>query len=51
MTRPIVVTLLAYPKAWTPGTSGVVPRQVYSCHHRRQKGFEKYKGKLAGMIV
>jgi carboxypeptidase Q len=51
MTSPDVVTLLAYPKAWTPGTNGVVQGKCVRATIDDRKDFDKYKGKLAGMIV
>jgi carboxypeptidase Q len=51
MTVPDVVTLLAYPKAWTPGTNGAVQGKCIRATIDDQKDFDKYKGKLAGMIV
>src|SRR6202166_4059125 len=51
MTSPDVVTLLAYPKAWTPGTNGVVQGKCIRATIDDKKDFDKYKGKLAGHIV
>jgi carboxypeptidase Q len=51
MTSPDVVTLLAYPKAWTPGTNGMVQGKCVRAVIDDKKDFDKYKGKLAGMIV
>ena len=51
MTSPDVVTLLAYPKAWTPGTNGVIQGKCIRATIEDKKDFDKYKGKLAGMIV
>jgi len=51
MTSPDVATLLAYPKAWTPGTNGVVQGKCIRAIIDDKKDFDKYKGKLAGMIV
>ncbi|MCU1304126.1 MAG: peptidase [Candidatus Sulfotelmatobacter sp.] len=51
MTSPDVVTLLAYPKAWTPGTSGAIQGKCIRATIDDRKDFDKYKGKLAGMIV
>jgi len=51
MTSPDVVTLLAYPKAWTPGTNGVVQGKCVRATIDEKKDFDKYKGKLAGLIV
>jgi carboxypeptidase Q len=51
MTSPDVVTLIAYPKAWTPGTNGVVQGKCVRVIVEDKKDFDKYKGKLAGMIA
>ncbi len=51
MTSPDIVTLLAYPKAWTPGTNGVIQGKCIRAIIADKKDFDKYKGKLAGMIV
>jgi carboxypeptidase Q len=51
MTSPDVVTLLAYPKAWTPGTNGVIQGNCARAIIDDKKDFDKYKGKLGGMIV
>jgi carboxypeptidase Q len=51
MTSPDVVTLLAYPKAWTPGTNGVIQGKCVRAVIDDKKDFDKYKGKLTGMIV
>jgi hypothetical protein len=51
MTSPDVVTLLAYPKAWTPGTNGVIQGKCIRATIDDKKDFDKYKGKLSGMIV
>ena len=51
MTSPDMVTLIAYPKAWTPGTNGVVSGKCIRVQISDKKDFEKYRGKLAGMIV
>jgi carboxypeptidase Q len=51
MTSPDVVTLLAYPKAWTPGSNGVIQGKCIRATIEDKKDFEKYKGKLAGVIV
>ncbi|MFZ0309738.1 MAG: M20/M25/M40 family metallo-hydrolase [Candidatus Sulfotelmatobacter sp.] len=51
MTSPDVVTLLAYPKAWTPGTNGVVQGKCVRVTIDDKKDFDKYRGKLAGLIV
>ncbi len=51
MTSPDIVPLIAYPKAWTPGTNGVVQGKCVRVIVEDKKDFDKYKGKLAGMIV
>jgi len=51
MTTPDITTLLAYPKAWTPGTNGVIQGKCIRATIDDRKDFDKYKGKLAGMIL
>ena len=51
MTSPDVVPLLVYSKAWTPGTNGVVTGKCIRVNIEKKEDFDKYKGKLAGMIV
>jgi hypothetical protein len=51
MTSPDVVPLIAYAKAWTPGTNGVVQAKCVRVTIEDKKDFDKYRGKLAGMIV
>jgi carboxypeptidase Q len=51
MTAPDVAPLLVYAKAWTPGTNGVVQGKCIRVTIEDKKDFDKYKGKLAGMIV
>ncbi len=51
MTSPDVAPLLVYAKAWTPGTSGMISGKCIRATIEDKKDFEKYKGKLAGMIV
>jgi carboxypeptidase Q len=51
MTSPDIVPLLVYAKAWTPGTNGVVQGKCIRATIADKKDFDKYKGKLAGMIV
>lgn len=43
--------LIAYPKAWSPGTNGVVTSDVVYVDATDEKGLEKYKGSLKGLIV
>src|SRR5205807_6944842 len=51
MTSPDAVPLIVYAKAWTPGTNGVVQAKCIRAIIAEKKDFDKYKGKLAGMIV
>ena len=43
--------LIAYPKAWSPGTNGVVTGDVVYLDAKDEKELEKYKGTLKGKIV
>ena len=51
MTTPDIVPLLVYAKAWTPGTSGVVTGKCIHVNIEKKEDFDKYRGKLAGMIL
>jgi hypothetical protein len=51
MVAPDIATLIAYPKAWTPGTNDVVRAQVVRVSIRTPQDLARYKGKLAGKIV
>ena len=51
MTTPDIVPLIVYAKAWTPGTNGVVTGKCIRVTIEKKEDFDKYKGKLAGMIV
>src|SRR5579863_5919681 len=51
MTVPDIVPLLVYAKAWTPGTNGVVTGKCIRVNIEKKEDFDKYKGKLAGMIL
>jgi carboxypeptidase Q len=51
MLAPDVAPLIAYAKAWTPGTNGVLKGKCMRVKIEDKKDFDKYRGKLAGMIV
>jgi carboxypeptidase Q len=51
MTSPDQVSLIVYAKAWTPGTNGTVSGKCVRVNVEDKKDFDKYRGKLAGMIV
>ena len=49
--EPQCIPLIAFPKAWSPGTSGVAVGEVVNFKAKEEKDFEEYKGKLKGAIV
>jgi carboxypeptidase Q len=51
MTSPDTTTLVAYAKAWTPGTNGAVKAKCIRVKIEEKKDFDKYRGKLAGMVA
>jgi len=51
MTSPDIAPLIVYAKAWTPGTNGVVTGKCIRVMIEDKRDFDKYRGKLAGMIV
>lgn len=51
MVSPDIAPIIAYAKAWTPGTNGAVKGQVVRVNIRTPQDEEKYRGKLAGKIV
>ena len=51
MTSPDITPLLVYAKAWTPGTNGVVTAKCVRVNIEKKEDFDKYRGKLAGMIL
>jgi carboxypeptidase Q len=51
MTSPDVAPLIAYAKAWTPGTNGVLKGKCIRVKIEDKKDFDKYRGKLAGLIA
>ncbi|PYX19901.1 MAG: peptidase M28 [Acidobacteria bacterium] len=51
MLSPDVAPLIAYAKAWTPGTNGVMKGKCIRVKIDDKKDFEKYHGKLAGLIA
>ncbi|HEV3139858.1 MAG TPA: M20/M25/M40 family metallo-hydrolase [Vicinamibacterales bacterium] len=48
---PRAYPLIAYPKAWTPSTSGVVTGEAVMAVIQDEKDFEKFRGKLRGKFV
>ena len=51
MVVPQASPMLAYPKAWTVGTNGVLRAPVVKAKLAAQADLDKYKGQLAGKIV
>ena len=49
--EPQCIPLIAYPRAWSPGTSGPVTAEVVHLDVKKDSDFDKYKGKLRGKIV
>jgi carboxypeptidase Q len=48
MISPDVAPLIAYAKAWTPGTGGVVTGKCLRADIEKKEDFDKYKGKWQG---
>jgi carboxypeptidase Q len=51
MLSPDVSMLLAYPKAWSPGTNGIVKGDAVLLKVNRPEDLDKYKGTLAGKVA
>ncbi|MGC2197111.1 MAG: M20/M25/M40 family metallo-hydrolase [Terriglobales bacterium] len=51
MLSPDVAPFIAYAKAWTPGTNGVMKGKCIRVKIEDKKDFDKYRGKLAGTIA
>ncbi|HKP72312.1 MAG TPA: M20/M25/M40 family metallo-hydrolase [Pyrinomonadaceae bacterium] len=49
--EPQDIPLIAYPKAWSPGTNGTLTGEVVYVDATDEAGLQKYKGKLKGAIV
>jgi len=49
--KPNYAPLIAYPKAWSPATNGVVRGQPVFFDAKTDADFDKFKGKLKGAIV
>jgi hypothetical protein len=51
VTAPVAFPVIAYPKAWTPGTNGPVTGRVVFADIKTEADFERYRGQLKGAIV
>ena len=49
--KPQYIPLMAYPKAWSPSTKGVIRGTALYLDAKTEPDLEKYKGKLKGAIV
>src|SRR5215813_11898484 len=49
--EPQDIPLIAYPKAWSPGTDGPFTGDVVYCDAKTESDLDKFKGKLNGKIV
>lgn len=50
-TAPNYFPVLAYPKAWSPSTKGLVKGEIVYLEAETEEELEKYKGKLGGKFV
>jgi carboxypeptidase Q len=51
LTSPRTAVLLAYPKAWSPGTSGVLRGALMRAKIESEKDLDQFHGKVAGKIL
>ncbi|HVF48963.1 MAG TPA: M20/M25/M40 family metallo-hydrolase [Pyrinomonadaceae bacterium] len=51
VTEPLAFPLLAYPRAWSPGTKGALTGEVFYIEAKTEEELQKYKGRLKGAIV
>lgn len=51
VTEPQTIPLIAYPKAWSPGTKGTLNADVIYVDAKTEADLARYKGKLKGAIV
>lgn len=51
VSEPTAFPVIAYPKAWSPGTSGPVTTDVVYVDVRTEADLQQYAGKLKGKIV
>ncbi len=49
--EPQCIPLVAYPKAWSPGTDGKIVAEVVYLDAKTDSDFDRFKGQLAGKIV
>ncbi len=51
VTEPQCIPIIAYPKAWSPGTDGVLTGEVIYFDAKTEADFARFKGHLKGKIV
>ncbi|MCA9732130.1 MAG: M20/M25/M40 family metallo-hydrolase [Deferribacteres bacterium] len=51
MVEPVYMPVIAYPKAWTPGTEGELTGTPVLLKIENEEDIQKYQGKLEGAIV
>jgi hypothetical protein len=49
--EPVAFPLVAYPKAWSPGTNGPLAGEVFYIEAKTEEELQKYQGRLKGAIV
>jgi carboxypeptidase Q len=51
VSEPLDIPLIAYPKAWSPGTTGPLAAEVVYVDAKDEADLQRFKGKLKGAIV
>src|SRR5439155_17090849 len=51
MVSPVEAALIAYPKAWTPGTGGTVRGKAMRAKLESEADFDKLRGTIAGAVL
>lgn len=51
VSEPLSIPLIAYPKAWSPATSGPLAAEVVYVDAKDEADLQRFKGKLKGAIV
>jgi carboxypeptidase Q len=51
VSEPLNIPLIAYPKAWSPGTAGPLTAEVVYVDAKDEADLQRFKGKLKGAIV
>src|SRR6266550_7245491 len=51
VSEPLNIPLIAYPKAWSPGTTGPLTAEVVYVDAKDEADLQRFKGKLKGAIV